>query len=43
MLHPDLREPARLLIATSRIRAETDPEHYKDAVGGREELSSLAA
>jgi Protein of unknown function (DUF2398) len=41
MLPPDLREPARLLIATGRIRAETDPERYKAAVSGRKELSSF--
>ena len=41
MLHPDLREPARMLIATGRIRSETDPEWYKEAVSGRKELSSF--
>ena len=41
MLSPDLREAARLLIATGRIRAETDPEQYKAAISGRKELADF--
>lgn len=41
MLDPELREAARHLIATGRIRAETDPERYRAAVKGREDLAEF--
>jgi len=41
MLNPDLREAARQLIATGRIRAEAEPERYKAAVSGRKELAAF--
>lgn len=41
LLNPDLREAAQLLLATGRICAETDPDRYKAAVGGRKELASF--
>lgn len=41
MLDPDLREAARQLVATGRIRAETDPETYRAAVKGRKELAEF--
>jgi uncharacterized protein (TIGR02678 family) len=40
-LSPDLREAARQLIATGRIRAETDPHRYKAALAGRKELTDF--
>ena len=41
LLNPDLREAARQLIASGRIRAETDPERYKAALAGRKELTDF--
>jgi uncharacterized protein (TIGR02678 family) len=41
MLNPDLREAARQLIATGRIRAEIEPGRYKAAVNGRKELATF--
>jgi len=41
LLSPDLREAARQLIATGRIRAETEPERYKAALAGRKELNDF--
>jgi uncharacterized protein (TIGR02678 family) len=38
LLDADLREAARLLIASGRLRAETDPELYRAAVKGRRQL-----
>ncbi|RJQ86635.1 DUF2398 family protein [Amycolatopsis panacis] len=40
-LAPELREPARKLIATGRIRAELDVELYRAAVQGRRELTDF--
>jgi len=41
LLSPDLREAARQLIASGRIRAETDPDRYKAALAGRKELADF--
>ena len=41
LLSPDLREAARQLIASGRIRSETDPEQYKAALAGRKELAEF--
>lgn len=41
LLSPDLREAARQLIATGRIRAETNPDRYKAALAGRKELTDF--
>jgi uncharacterized protein (TIGR02678 family) len=41
LLSPDLREAARQLIASGRIRAETDPDQYKAALAGRKELADF--
>lgn len=41
LLSPDLREAARQLVASGRIRAETDPERYKAALAGRKELADF--
>ncbi|MFD5823858.1 DUF2398 family protein [Lentzea sp. NPDC060358] len=38
---PELRDPARRLIATGRIRAEQDLEFYRAAVQGRRELAEF--
>lgn len=40
-LNADLREAARLLVATGRLRAESEPEHYRAAVKGRHELGAF--
>jgi uncharacterized protein (TIGR02678 family) len=41
LLDPDLREAARHLIATGRLRAESHPELYRTAVRGRHQLVSF--
>ncbi|MEU0484023.1 DUF2398 family protein [Streptosporangium sp. NPDC006013] len=41
LLEPDLRDAARALIATIRIRAEIDQERYRAAVRGRQELTAF--
>lgn len=41
MLDPELREAARHLIATGRIRAEVDSERYRTAVKGRQDLAEF--
>lgn len=38
LLDPDLRDAARTLIASGRLRAESDPECYRAAVKGRQDL-----
>ncbi len=38
MLDPDLRDVARLLVTTGRLRAEDDPVSYRAAVKGRKKL-----
>ncbi|WP_433136353.1 DUF2398 family protein [Actinomadura nitritigenes] len=38
LLDADLREAARALVATGRLRVETDPELYRAAVKGRRQL-----
>ncbi|MBW4721501.1 DUF2398 family protein [Saccharothrix obliqua] len=40
-LAPELREPARRLVATGRIRAETDAESYRAAIRGRRQLTDF--
>lgn len=40
-LAPELREPARRLVATGRIRAEIDAESYRAAVRGRRQLTDF--
>ncbi|MEJ2852404.1 MULTISPECIES: DUF2398 family protein [unclassified Saccharothrix] len=40
-LAPELREPARRLVATGRIRAESDAESYRAAVRGRRQLTDF--
>ncbi|WP_433261615.1 DUF2398 family protein [Actinosynnema sp. CS-041913] len=40
-LVPELREPARRLVATGRIRAEVDAELYRAAVRGRRQLTDF--
>jgi uncharacterized protein (TIGR02678 family) len=41
LLDADLREAARTLIATGRLRAETDPELYRAAIKGRRQLAAF--
>ncbi|GHJ19121.1 DUF2398 family protein [Streptomyces albus] len=41
LLDPDLREAARRLIATGRLRAESDPELYRTAVKGATALAQF--
>jgi uncharacterized protein (TIGR02678 family) len=41
LLDADLREAARTLIATGRLRAESDPDHYRAAVKGRQDLTTF--
>ncbi|WP_282698086.1 DUF2398 family protein [Streptomyces sp. CC208A] len=41
LLDPDLREAARRLIATGRLRAESDPELYRAAVKGGAALAQF--
>ncbi|MEW2352990.1 DUF2398 family protein [Spirillospora sp. NPDC029432] len=41
LLDADLREAARILVATGRLRAETAPEAYRAAVKGRQQLTAF--
>ncbi|MGK5552898.1 DUF2398 family protein [Actinomadura kijaniata] len=41
LLDPDLRDAARVLNATGRLRAETDPELYRTALKGRQRLAAF--
>lgn len=41
LLSPDLREAARQLIASGRIRAETAPDQYRAALARRKELADF--
>lgn len=41
LLDPDLRESARLLLRSSRIRTESDPDRYRTAVRGYKELAAF--
>ncbi|MFI6517335.1 DUF2398 family protein [Spirillospora sp. NPDC050679] len=41
LLDPDLRTTARVLTTTGRLRAETDPEHYRKALKGRQRLAEF--
>ncbi|WP_067482801.1 DUF2398 family protein [Actinomadura hibisca] len=41
LLDPDLRTAARVLNATGGLRAETDPEQYRKALKGRQQLAEF--
>lgn len=41
LLDPDLSEAGRALIATGRLRAEMNPEAYRQAVKGRHEITAF--